>query len=183
MPGMPQQGGDFRRSKTSLSRKCSQKIQKENSWASKEPQRKKQNYRPSPPCSFVFPPDSSPSSRGVQAGNADSAQSREPGSRGLYTAVTSQRTGCAIGQPRGTLQGIMGGRGAILCNLSHLSAGSPNTETGRELLPNLCQMWRKSGNETSEDSRIISLMWQLSPQLPDNSVGLQHVRKHRKVIK
>lgn len=52
MPGKPRFGRSAGNLK-SLSRKRSQKIQKGNSWASKEPQRKKQNYRPTPPCSFV----------------------------------------------------------------------------------------------------------------------------------
>lgn len=71
------------------------KSKRRTSWASKEPppRRKKQNYRPSAPCSFVFPPDSSPSSRGVQAGNADSAQRSRRAGRGFYTSVTSHRPG------------------------------------------------------------------------------------------
>lgn len=52
MPGKPRFGRSAGNLK-SLSTKRSQKIQKGNSWASKEPQRKKQNYRPTPPCSFV----------------------------------------------------------------------------------------------------------------------------------
>ena len=107
MPGMPR-GLSSENRKSLYPENFVRKSKRRTSWASKEPHRKKQNYRRSVPCSFVFQTDSSPSSRGVQAGNADSAQRSQQHGGGLYISVTSQRPGGAIGQPRTVLQGIMG---------------------------------------------------------------------------
>lgn len=107
MPGMPR-GLSSENRKSLYPESFVRKSKRRTSWASKEPHRKKQNYRRSVPCSFVFQTDSSPSSRGVQAGNADSAQRSQQHGGGLYISVTSQRPGGAIGQPRTVLQGIMG---------------------------------------------------------------------------
>lgn len=93
-------GGLFTAGLQPLSRKMGQKIQMKPAESRRNPSEKKQNYRPAP-CSSVFPTDRSPSSRGVRAGNADSAQSSRPGGGGLYTAVTSPRPAHATGQSGG----------------------------------------------------------------------------------
>lgn len=120
------------------------------------PTTKKQNYRPSAPCSFVFPPDSSSSSRGVQAGNADSAQSRQQGGGGLYTAVTSHGAGRAIGQP---CRASWEDGGAILCSpspASHFTVLNP-TDNPDDLLSiiNLTYKNRESSIEWIRTAEII----------------------------